>query len=86
MRSTARLIWGGTDLDIPVTVANPAYDPKCTDEKICPPKTITGQARSRLSKSSICAAESGISSSTPPRTSPSRQRAYGLFRAVAGWS
>jgi hypothetical protein len=33
---------GGTDLNIPVTVANPAYDPKCTNEKICPPKTITG--------------------------------------------
>jgi hypothetical protein len=33
---------GGSDLDIPVTVANPAYLPDCTDEKICPPKTITG--------------------------------------------
>jgi hypothetical protein len=33
---------GGADLDIPVTVANPAYIPSCTDEKICPPKTITG--------------------------------------------
>jgi hypothetical protein len=32
----------GGDLDIPVTVPNPAYDPKCTNEKICPPKTITG--------------------------------------------
>lgn len=32
----------GGDLDIPVTVPNPAYDPKCTDTRICPPETITG--------------------------------------------
>lgn len=32
----------GGDIDIPVTVPNPAYDPKCTDTRICPPETITG--------------------------------------------
>jgi hypothetical protein len=32
----------GGDIDIPVTVPNPAYIPSCTDTRICPPKTITG--------------------------------------------
>ncbi len=32
---------GGTDLDIPVTVPNPAYIPGCTG-RLCPPATITG--------------------------------------------
>jgi hypothetical protein len=32
---------GGSDLDIPVPVANPLYDPDC-HRADCPPKTITG--------------------------------------------
>lgn len=32
----------GGDIDIPVTVPNPAYIPGCDNPRICPPKTITG--------------------------------------------
>jgi hypothetical protein len=40
---------GGTDLDIPVTVPNPAYIPGCTG-KFCPPATITGSLELDLVK------------------------------------